>query len=129
MMRATSRLALLISLGVSSRSVADWKRRWNKCLTVSLSVKSSCSSLISRYSDGFISRSSSLHRQPGDQPALERHLVGDSRQAVSGGRFGQAGNFEQDHAGLDDGGPVFRFTLALAHARFGGDGGDRLMRE
>src|SRR5262249_16299461 len=36
---------------------------------------------------------------------------------------------EQDHAGLDDRGPVFRLTLALAHARLGRDGGDRLLRE
>src|SRR5205823_9575176 len=99
-MRATSRLALLISLGVSSRSVADWKRKWNKCLIVSLSVSSSCSSLISRYSDDFIT--GSPHRQAGHQPALERHLVGDPCQDVAGGGLGQAGNFIQDHARLHD---------------------------
>ena len=36
--RAMSRLALRISVGVSSRSVADWKRRWNRCFSVSFRV-------------------------------------------------------------------------------------------
>src|SRR5262245_15926281 len=53
-MRASSRLALRISLGVSRRSVADWKRRWKMFLTTSLRLSSSCSSLMPRYSAGFI---------------------------------------------------------------------------
>ena len=39
LMRATSRLALRISLGVSRRSVADWKRRWNRFLIIFLERK------------------------------------------------------------------------------------------
>ena len=42
-MRATSRFALRISLGVSSRSVADWKRRWNRFFSCSFSESWSCS--------------------------------------------------------------------------------------
>src|SRR5437879_1682998 len=60
LIRATSRLALLISLGVSRRSVADWKRRWNRCLISSVRAKLSCSSLIPRYSTGFIIPTSSI---------------------------------------------------------------------
>src|SRR5207244_3928278 len=53
LMRAISCLALRISLGVSRRSVADWKRRWNRFLMTSLSASASCSSLMPRYSAGF----------------------------------------------------------------------------
>src|SRR5581483_7894779 len=35
----------------------------------------------------------------------------------------------QDHARLDDGGPVLRLALALAHARLGRDRRHRLVRE
>src|SRR5438552_8588021 len=120
--RAMSCLALRISLGVSSRSVADWKRSWNRCLIVSLSVSRRCSSLISRNWAGFIvaslSRGASDPGLPRDEAALEGHLVGDTGQAVAGGSFGQSADLEQDHAGTNHGGPVFRLALALAHAGF-----------
>src|SRR6516165_9261055 len=128
-MRATSLRALRISLGVSSRSVADWKRRWNRFLIVSLSVRSSCSSLIARYSAGFMLPPSTDARPPRHQPAAKRHLVGYPGQGVARRRFGQAGDLEQDHARLDHRRPIFRLALALAHARLGRDGRDRLVRE
>jgi hypothetical protein len=40
-----------------------------------------------------------------------------------------AGDLEQDGAGLDDGGPVFDLALALAHAGLGRDRGDALVGE
>src|SRR5262249_46333731 len=52
--RATSFLALRISLGASRRSAADWHRNWNRCLIVSFRVSDSCSSLIARNSAGFM---------------------------------------------------------------------------
>src|SRR5262245_23625923 len=48
-----SRRALRISPGVSSRSVADWNRSWNRCFSMSRRVRASCSSLIPRYSAAF----------------------------------------------------------------------------
>src|SRR5215831_7343111 len=122
LMRATSRRALRISLGVSRRSVADWKRKWNKFLTVSLSVSARCSSLMARNSAGFIAYSllSSDRRPPRHETTAERHLVGHAGQGVAGRRFRQAADLEEDHARLDDGRPVLRLALALAHARFGG---------
>src|SRR5207247_101153 len=70
------------------------------------------------------------HTRPAvDEAAAKRHLVCHTGQAVAGGRLRQAGDLEQDHARLDDGGPVLRLALALAHARLGGDRGNRLMRE
>ena len=44
--RAISVFALRISDGVSSRSVADWNRSWNRCFSVSFRASVSCSSLI-----------------------------------------------------------------------------------
>src|ERR1700730_15858701 len=100
LIRDTSRLALIISLGVSRRSVADWKRRWNRFLTTSLSDSSSCSSFMPRYSDVFMAHRSwgmpaegratpradasadtPLNVGPArHEPAPKRHLVGDTRQ-------------------------------------------------
>src|SRR5947209_7751185 len=127
-MRAISRLALRISLGVSRRSVADWKRRWKRCLSSSFNVSPSCSSPMPRYSSGFMVRL--LHAgPPGHEAAAEGHLVSHAGQALARRRLGQAANLEQDHAGLDDRGPVFGLAFALAHARLGRDGGDRLVRK
>src|SRR5262245_52456848 len=64
-----------------------------------------------------------------DKTAAKRHLVSHAGQAIAGGRLRHATDFEQHHARLDDGGPVFRLPLALAHARLGGDRGHRLVRE
>src|SRR5262245_39886081 len=108
---------------------------------VSLTVSSSCSSLISRISLGFMdvfpnrrAYASALAafldvRPPGDEPAAERHLVSDASQAVTGGSFGDAGQLEQNLARTDDGRPVFRLALALAHAGFQRDRGHRFVRE
>src|SRR5436189_223238 len=133
MIRATSFLALMISLGVSRRSVADWNRRWNRFFTTSLRVRSSCSSLIPRRSEFFIAAILMFSEPPGwfrgghtpplaggsnvrparHEPAAERHLVRHAGQGVAGGRLGDAGQLEQDHARLDDGGPELRLALAL----------------
>src|SRR5215472_13385264 len=114
-MRAMSFFTFLISLGVSNRSVADCTRRWNSCLTASLSVNSSCSSGIPRYSAAFMVVLTPLDaRQPRHEPALERHLVGDAGQGVARRRLGQPADLEEDHARLDDRRPVLRFALALA---------------
>src|SRR5438128_605027 len=101
-----SRFAFLISLGVSSRSVADWKRNWNRCLIVSLSVRSTCSSLISRISRAFMGTSLSRKRPldagpPGDETTAERHLVRHAGQHVAGRRLGQAAHLEQHLARPD----------------------------
>src|SRR5712691_7690253 len=92
-----------------------------------------CSSLISRIWAGFISSSvwggASDPELPGDETALEGHLVGDPGEAVAGGRFGQSADLEQDRARPDDGGPVFRLALALAHARFQRNRRHGLVRE
>src|SRR5207244_5741357 len=64
-----------------------------------------------------------------DEAAAERHLVRHAGQAVAGRRLGDARDLEQDHARLDDGRPVFRLALALAHARLGRDRRHRLVRE
>src|SRR5436305_1413496 len=60
-------------------------------------------------------------RPPGHETAAERHLVRHPRQAIARLRLGQPGDLEQDHARLDDRGPVLRLALALAHARLGGN--------
>src|SRR5260370_38069092 len=91
----------------------------------SFSASSSCSSLICRYSDGFMTLDPFVPAclavlSPADKPALERHLVRHARQAGAGGALPQAGDLEQDCARLDDGGPVLRLALALAHARLPG---------
>ena len=44
-------------------------------------------------------------------------------------RLGQAADFEQDHPRFHHSSPVFRLTLALAHARFGRDRRYRLVRK
>src|SRR5580765_1779882 len=82
-----------------------------------------------RYSAVFIVGLLPYRRSPMHKPTAKRHLVGDSRQAFQGGGLRHAGNLKKDHARLDDRGPVFRLPFAFAHARFGGDGSDRLMRK
>src|SRR5258707_12961382 len=106
-MRATSRLARLISLGVSRRSVADCTFRWNRFLIVSLSVRSSCSSLIARYSAGLVAFiahppgfTSPDARTTRHKPALEPHLVRHPRQRLSGRGLRQPTELKQDHAPL-----------------------------
>src|SRR5947209_13509752 len=116
MMRATSRRALRISLGVSRRSVADWKRRWKRFLIVSLSVSSNCSSLMARYSAGFMMLSSTNGplanaRAPRDESAPERHLVGDPGQGIAGRRLRQTADLVEDHPRPDDRRPVLRLAL------------------
>src|SRR5262249_17807402 len=118
----------LIWLGVSSRSVADCTRRWKRFFTVSLSVSASWSSPMPRSSADFMVPYLRSNARPAvDEPAAERHLVGHAGQAVAGRRLGQAAHLVQDHARLDNRGPVFRLALALAHARLGRDGRDRLV--
>src|SRR5262245_16156259 len=68
-------------------------------------------------------------RPAGDEPAAERQFVGDASEDIARCGLGQTGDLKGDHARLDDGGPVFRLALALAHARLGRDGGHRLVRE
>src|SRR5262249_31943665 len=68
-------------------------------------------------------------RSPAHEPAAARHFVGDAGKRVAGSGFGQAAHFEQNHSGLDDGGPVFRLALTLTHARLSRDRGHRLVRE
>src|SRR5437868_5653513 len=63
------------------------------------------------------------------EPALERHLVRHPGQAVLGGGLRQPADLEEDLPGTDDRGPVLRLALALAHAGFRRDRGDRLVRE
>src|SRR5207245_9048909 len=100
-----SRLALRSSLGVSSRSVADWNRSWNRCFSMSRRVRLSWSSLIPRYSAAFAafmfpplnvngySGRLSLH-----EAVLERHLLRHAGQAVLGRGLGQAADLGQGHA-------------------------------
>src|SRR5579859_495054 len=131
-MRATSLRALRISLGVSNRSVADWKRKWNRFLTVSLSVRARCSSLMARNSAGFmlvLLALASDGRPARHEPAAKRHLVGDAGQGVAGRRLRQAADFIEDHARLDDRRPELRLALALAHARLGRDRCHRFVRK
>src|SRR5262245_13671341 len=131
LMRAISRRAFRIWLGVSSRSVADWNRRSKRFFCTPLSVFASSSGDIFRYSavSFLLMVAPSLRARAADEPALKRHLVGDAGERVAGGRLGQAGDFEQDHAGLDDRGPIFRLALAFAHSRLGRDRRHRLVRE
>src|SRR5262249_11547199 len=132
LMRAMSRRVLRISPGVSSRSVADWKRRWNRFFSNSARVRPSCSSLIPRYSLSLARRGifpSPLVRLPRHEAALERHLVGDAGQALAGRRLGQAADLEEDRARLDHRRPELRLALALAHARLRRDRRDALVRE
>src|SRR5262249_36389123 len=84
MIRATSRLAFLVSVGRSSRSVADWKRRWKRFLTTSLSDRLSWSSLISRYSEDFIGPSLYFHPLGAGNPAhpMTRRLTNRQRNGI-----------------------------------------------
>src|SRR5439155_19162406 len=137
------------SLGVSSRSVADWTRRWKRFLISSFSDSPNCSSLMPRYSSVFIapvlvgqvfnlpltSRQvrnlpyGNLHTRPaGYQPAAKGHLVSYPGQSIARGGFRQAADFKENHARLDHRRPVFRLAFALAHARFRGDGCHGLVR-
>src|SRR5579875_2812314 len=130
LMRAMSRLALRISLGVSKRSVADWKRRWNKFRIVSLSVRTRCSSLMARNSAGFmvplpygISPLGLAHRRPPRyKAAAERHLVGHTSQDITRRCFWQTTDFKENHTWLDHSSPVFGFALAFTHACLGRNG-------
>src|SRR2546430_168226 len=91
-----SRRAFRIMLGVSSRSVADWKRRSNRVFWVSRRAAARSWSDIWRISEAFIVPSPSLARLAAHEPALERHLVGDLGECVAGGGLGQPGQFEQN---------------------------------
>src|SRR5579883_297205 len=154
-----SRFALRISDGVSSRSVADWKRSWNRCFSMSLRVTVSCSSLIPRNSFirlgigvivdcglwiveseaeirlfSFRNLQSAIRNllnvgPPRHEAALKRHLVRHTSKTVLGGAFRQTANLKQNLPGTDNRGPVLRFALTLTHPRFGGDGGNGLVRE
>src|SRR4029077_18076913 len=131
-MRATSRFALRISDGVSSLSVADWKRSWNRCFSTSFRVNPSCSSLMPRRSLVLVAivPPIRLHVRPSmHEAALERHLVRHARQTVLRGRFGKPADLEQNLTGSNDRGPVFRFAFALTHSRLGRNRGHRLVGE
>src|SRR5581483_8220505 len=96
-----------------------------------MSDRFNCSSLISRYAaglTGFMAFTSNI-RPPMDEAAAERHFVCDAGQAIAGRGLGDTRHLEQDHAGLDHGGPEFGFALALAHARLGRNRGHRLVRK
>src|SRR5205085_449428 len=122
-----SRRAFRIMLGVSSRSVADWKRRSNRVFWVSRRAAARSWSDIWRISAAFIVASPSMGRLAADEPALHRHLVSHLGERLAGGRLGQPAEFEEDLAWPDDRGPELRLALALSHARFQRDRGHRLV--
>src|SRR5437868_2215598 len=114
--RAISRRAFRIMLGVSSRSVADWKRRSNKVFWVSRRAAARSSFDMFRISAAFIALSPLLGRLPANEPAAERHLVRHLGQRVAGGGLGQARQLEQDLARADHRRPELRLALSLTHA-------------
>ena len=59
-----------------------------------------------------------------NKTAADRHFKSHAGQGSLGRRGIDAGDFKEHRAGLHDGAPEFRFTLAAAHAYF-----ERLRRD
>jgi len=64
-----------------------------------------------------------------DKTATERHFIRHPRQAIPRSDLRQTRDFKQNHAGLYDGRPKFRFTLTFTHTSLGGDRRHGFMRE
>ena len=64
-----------------------------------------------------------------DEAAVEGQLGVGEAEGLLGDGGGNAGQLEEDGAGLDDGDVVLDRALALAHAHLGGLLRDRLVRE
>src|SRR5215469_10562749 len=130
-MRAMSLRVLVNWLGSSSFSVTAWLRRSNRCFCCSASSCSRWLVSFSRISLIFMTTPTALSDRVTamHEPGLDRHLMGDAGQGLLGRRLIDASDFEHDPAGLDDGAPVFRLALSLAHAGFQRFTGDGLVRE
>src|ERR1700712_4947231 len=125
-MRAMSRRTSFTRLGFSSWLVAAWKRRLNASRFRLPSSSPSWSSVLVTRSERRVSSFAILCNsqmrgvaETGNDLHLDRQLHRCTAERDRGDVTRDAVELEQDTARLDARGPIFRRTLALAHANFG----------